>query len=91
VTNAGGTVNTTDHTARISGVTNFSDWTLAITENGKEFVAEFLYAGTRAEFVAHLNQEVQFGLWYGNTFLLVGVLITILELRQLWLFLCEED
>lgn len=62
-----------------------------VTENGKEFVAEFLYAGTRDEFIAHLNQEVHFGLWYGSTFFLIGVLITILltilERKLLWSFL----
>jgi hypothetical protein len=61
-----------------------------ISENGKEFVAEFLYAGTCAEFTAYLNRKVHFGLWDSSTFLLIGVLLTILGLRQLWLFLREE-
>lgn len=58
-----------------------------VAENGKEFVAEFLYAGTRADFVANLNRQVHVGLWYGGTFLLVGTLLTILGVGQFWLFL----
>jgi hypothetical protein len=60
-----------------------------VSENGKEFVAEFLYAGTRAEFIAYLNRQVHFGLWYGSSFLLVGALMTILGVGLSWSFLRE--
>ena len=65
---------------------------LAVGSVAKEtegLVAEFLYAGTHAEYVAYLHRSLQAGLWLGGGLLLGGVGCIILGSWRLLLFMRE--
>lgn len=61
----------------------------SVAAGTEELVAEFLYAGTRAEYIAWQRNAQQRGLWWGSGFLLFGIGCVSLGVRQLRKFLRE--
>jgi len=61
----------------------------SVAEETEGLVAEFLYAGTHAEYVAYLHRYLQNGLWWGGGLLFGGIGCIILGLWRLRRFLRE--